>query len=118
MKKLKNEELNRISVEEFKTTEKMPVCILLDNVRSMNNVGSAFRTSDAFLVEKLYLGGITAQPPHREIHKTALGATESVDWEHVDDCSALVHRLKKEGYKIFAVEQVSESIMLDGKSVV
>ncbi|MDH5366916.1 MAG: TrmH family RNA methyltransferase [Cyclobacteriaceae bacterium] len=113
MRKLKNDELNRLSVEEFKTTKKIPVCILLDNVRSMNNIGSAFRTSDAFLVEKLYLGGITAQPPHREINKTALGATESVNWEHVEDCSALLHRLKDEGYKIYAVEQVSESIMLN-----
>ena len=85
MKKLKNEELDRLTIEDFKKSEKQPICILLDNVRSMNNVGSAFRTSDAFLVEKIYLGGITAKPPHRDIHKTALGATESVDWEHVED---------------------------------
>lgn len=113
MRKLKNEELNRISVNEFKSAKKIPVCILLDNVRSMNNIGSAFRTSDAFLIEKLYLGGITATPPHREINKTALGATESVDWEHVENGAELINHLKAEGYKIFAVEQATGSIMLN-----
>jgi len=113
MKKLKNEELDRISVEEFKKTDKMPICIMLDNVRSMNNVGSAFRTSDAFLIEKIYLGGITATPPHRDINKTALGATESVDWEHVSDLKSKVLELQKAGYKVYAVEQVDQSIMLN-----
>jgi tRNA G18 (ribose-2'-O)-methylase SpoU len=113
MKKLKNEELKRISVETFKTTEKMPICIMLDNIRSMNNVGSAFRTSDAFLIEKIYLGGITATPPHREINKTALGATESVDWEHIADLKSKVIQLQQDGYKVYAIEQVDKSVMLD-----
>ena len=113
MRKLKNEELERLSVEDFKTTEKIPVCILLDNVRSMNNIGSAFRTSDAFLIEKIYLGGITATPPHREINKTALGATETVDWEHVADATTLLENLKQQGYKIYAVEQVDTSTKLN-----
>ena len=102
-----------MSVEEFKTTEKIPVCIVLDNVRSMNNIGSAFRTSDAFLIEKIYLGGITATPPHREINKTALGATETVDWEHVADAATLLEHLKQQGYKIYAVEQVDTSTKLN-----
>ena len=113
MRKLKNEELNRLSVDQFKSTNKTPVCIILDNIRSMNNVGSAFRTSDAFLIEKIYLGGITARPPHREIQKTALGATESVDWEHTPDVVAKIGELKKGGYIILAVEQVDKSISLD-----
>jgi len=113
MKKLKNEELNRISVEDYKKADKTPICIMLDNIRSMNNVGSAFRTSDAFLIEKIYLGGITARPPHRDINKTALGATESVDWEHVAGLKIKVLELQKEGYKVYAVEQVDESIMLN-----
>lgn len=112
MKKLKNEELNRISVDDFKKREKTPICIMLDNIRSMNNVGSAFRTSDAFLIEKIYLGGITARPPHRDINKTALGATESVDWEHVTDLKSKVLELQGEGYKVYAVEQVDQSILL------
>ncbi|MBL3657786.1 RNA methyltransferase [Fulvivirga sediminis] len=113
MRKLANEELDRKTVEEFKEAEKLPVVILLDSIRSMNNVGSAFRTSDAFLIEKIYLGGITATPPHREITKTALGATESVDWEHAEDTPKLVDDLKAEGYEIIAIEQVDESIALN-----
>ena len=113
MKKLKNEELNRISVDDFKKATKTPICIMLDNIRSMNNVGSAFRTSDAFLIEKIYLGGITARPPHRDINKTALGATESVDWEHVADLKSKVVELQEKGHKVYAVEQVDESIMLN-----
>lgn len=113
MRKLKNEELDRVSVEEFKETRKFPLVVMLDNVRSMNNVGSAFRTSDAFLVEKIILTGITAQPPHRDIHKTALGATESVSWEYCESNVKAVEQLRSEGYKIFAVEQVENSIMLD-----
>ena len=113
MRKLKNEELDRLSVEEFKETRKFPIVVMLDNIRSMNNVGSAFRTSDAFLVEKLILTGITAQPPHRDIHKTALGATDSVSWEYYESSIEAVEQLRSEGYKIFAVEQVENSIMLD-----
>lgn len=112
MRKLKNEELNRVSIKEFKNTKKIPLVIVLDNVRSLNNVGSAFRTSDAFRVEKIYLCGITGQPPHREINKTALGATDSVDWEHADNTLLLVEKLKKEGYQIISIEQTSNSIML------
>lgn len=113
MRKLKNEELDRLSVEEFKETRKFPIVVMLDNIRSMNNVGSAFRTSDAFLVEKLILTGITAQPPHRDIHKTALGATDSVSWDYYESTIEAVEQLRSEGYKIFAVEQVENSIMLD-----
>ncbi|WP_040497096.1 RNA methyltransferase [Fulvivirga imtechensis] len=113
MRKLDNEELERKTVEEFKKSEKLPVSILLDNVRSLNNVGSAFRTADAFLIEKLYLGGITGTPPHRDITKTALGATESVEWEHVEDPATFVLELKSRGYEIISIEQVDKSVMLD-----
>ena len=113
MRKLANEELDRKTVEEFKAADKLPVCILLDNIRSLNNVGSAFRTSDAFLVEKIYLGGITGTPPHRDIQKTALGATESVAWEHVESPLELIKQLQAEGYTIVSVEQVDKSVMLD-----
>ena len=112
MRKLKNEELNRVSVEEFKNKKKSPLVVVLDNVRSMNNVGAAFRTSDAFCVKKIFLCGITAKPPHREIHKTALGATDSVDWEHVESTPALISRLKSRNYIIVSVEQVEEGVML------
>lgn len=113
MKKLKLDELGRISVEEFKQTEKLPVCIVLDNIRSLHNVGSAFRTSDAFRLEKIYLTGITAQPPHREIEKTALGATASVNWEYVEKTGDLLRSLKEAGYFIIAVEQTSASESLN-----
>ncbi len=109
MKKLKLEELGRISVDEFKNVEKIPVCIVLDNVRSLHNVGSAFRTADAFRIEKIYLTGITGTPPHREIQKTALGATESVDWEYVERTAHVIQQLKHQGYTIIAIEQTSES---------
>lgn len=112
MKKLKLEELGRISVEEFKETQKIPVVVVLDNIRSMHNVGSVFRTSDAFLIEKIYLCGITGRPPHKDIRKTALGATESVDWEYAQDAILLIDRLKSEGYKIISVEQTDGSIQL------
>ncbi|GAA0892009.1 RNA methyltransferase [Fulvivirga kasyanovii] len=112
MRKLANEELERKSIEEFKKSEKLPVVIFLDNIRSLNNVGSAFRTADAFLVEKIYLGGITGTPPHRDITKTALGATESVEWEHMPDTMAGIKKLKEDGYKIVSVEQVDKSVML------
>ena len=106
------EQLHRISVEDFKRSEKTPVSVVLDNVRSMNNVGSVFRTADAFRIEKLYLCGITACPPHKEIEKTALGATESVDWEHCPDTMEAVERLKNNGYQVFAVEQAEGSTPL------
>jgi 23S rRNA (guanosine2251-2'-O)-methyltransferase len=112
MKKLKLDELGRISIDEFKEAEKLPFCIVLDNVRSLHNVGSAFRTADAFRIEKIFLTGITGTPPHREIQKTALGATESVPWEYVENASSLVNRLKNEGYSIVIIEQTSESIPL------
>lgn len=109
MKKLKLEELGRISVNEFKEAEKIPVCILLDNVRSLHNVGSAFRTADAFRIEKIYLTGITGTPPHREIQKTALGATESVEWEYVESPEKAIQNLKIQDYKIVIIEQTTES---------
>lgn len=112
MKKLKLEELGRISTEAYKGVEKLPVTILLDNVRSLHNVGSAFRTADAFRMKKIYLTGITGQPPHREIQKTALGATESVEWEYAQSGVALVQQLKSDGYSIIIIEQTSESIEL------
>ena len=113
MRKLRNNELGRISVSTFKKTPKTPIIVVLDNIRSFNNIGSVFRTSDAFLVEKIYLCGITAKPPHRDIHKTALGATESVDWEYKKDTRTLVNDLKNQGVKVAAIEQVENSIMLD-----
>jgi 23S rRNA (guanosine2251-2'-O)-methyltransferase len=109
MKKLKLEELGRISVEEFKDADKQPVSIFLDNVRSLHNVGSAFRTADAFRFEKIYLTGITGTPPHREIHKTALGATESVAWEYHESSLQAILELKRKGYVIVVVEQTTES---------
>lgn len=111
------EELNRKSVTEFKQSEKFPVIVVLDNIRSMHNVGSVFRTADAFLLEGIYLCGYTPQPPHRDINKTALGATETVEWKYYPDTIAAVKELKEEGYKIFAIEQVENSIMLDKFSV-
>lgn len=113
MRKLANEELERKSIEEFKKSEKLPVAIFLDNVRSLNNVGSAFRTADAFMIEKIYLAGITGTPPHRDITKTALGATESVEWEHMPDAIAGIKKLKEDGYQIISVEQVDKSVMLN-----
>jgi len=112
MKKLKLEELGRISVDQFKEAEKIPVCIVLDNVRSLHNVGSVFRTADAFRVEKIYLTGITGTPPNREIHKTALGATESVAWEYVEKPELAVQQLKNSSYTIVVIEQTNASIPL------
>lgn len=109
MKKLKLEELGRISVNEFKGVEKLPVVLLLDNIRSLHNVGSAFRTADAFRIEKIFLTGITGTPPNREIHKTALGATESVDWKYFENPAELAKQLKNEGYQLIAIEQTSAS---------
>jgi 23S rRNA (guanosine2251-2'-O)-methyltransferase len=113
MRKLKMDELNRPSVEEFKNQKKLPLVVILDSVRSMHNVGSIFRTSDGFAVEKIYLCGITGQPPHREIEKTALGATHSVDWEYVVDITEVISRLKAENYQILAIEQAAGSVMLN-----
>ncbi|MBS1680802.1 MAG: RNA methyltransferase [Bacteroidetes bacterium] len=110
MKKLKLDELGRISIDQFKQVEKIPVCILLDNVRSLHNVGSAFRTADAFRIEKIYLTGITGTPPHREIHKTALGSTESVDWLYVEKPEEVAKELMDNNYQIIVVEQTTESI--------
>ncbi|HMJ69233.1 MAG TPA: RNA methyltransferase [Cyclobacteriaceae bacterium] len=112
MKKLKLDQLGRLSIGEFKTSKKIPVCILLDNVRSLHNVGSAFRTGDAFSVEKLVLTGITGTPPHREIEKTALGATASVSWTYHENAGLAVAALKAEGWKIVVVEQTTESVQL------
>jgi 23S rRNA (guanosine2251-2'-O)-methyltransferase len=117
MKKLKLEELGRISVDQFKQTNKIPVCILLDNVRSLHNVGSTFRTADAFRIEKIVLTGITGTPPHREIHKTALGATESVSWEYSESTLTAIQKLKAAGYLIVLIEQTTESKSLQSFSV-
>ncbi|MBO5844092.1 MAG: RNA methyltransferase [Bacteroidales bacterium] len=111
--KLSMQQLGRISVDEYKSSEKSPLIIIADNVRSMHNVGSIFRTSDAFLVEKIYLCGITPTPPHREIQKTALGATESVDWQYAENTLDVINQLKKEGWTILALEQTTNSVMLD-----
>lgn len=112
MRKLKLEELGRVSVEEFKEVGKIPVVVVLDNIRSMHNIGAVFRTSDAFLVEKIYLCGITATPPNKEIRKTALGATESVDWEYIAEIHELISQLKNENYTILSVEQTEGSLSL------
>ena len=113
MEKLSMDALGRMSAEEFKQADKLPVMIVLDNVRSMHNVGSVFRTADAFLMEGIRLCGFTPQPPHRDIHKTALGATETVAWQYHKDALELVHQLKNEGYSIICVEQVTKSIPLN-----
>jgi 23S rRNA (guanosine2251-2'-O)-methyltransferase len=113
MRKLTMPELGRKTTDEFRESEKIPVTVVLDNVRSMHNVGSIFRTADAFLIEKICLCGYTPQPPHRDIHKTALGATETVVWEYFPSATTCIEGLKEKGYKIFSVEQVEGSISLD-----
>lgn len=113
MRKLRNNELGRISIDEFKKASKTPVIVVLDNIRSLNNVGSVFRTSDAFLIEKIYLCGITATPPNKEIHKTALGATESVDWEYREEILPLLQELKDRNVLIASIEQAEQSTMLN-----
>ncbi len=113
MKKLTLEELNRLTVEEFKKAPKLPFIVVLDNIRSMHNVGSIFRTADAFRIEKLYLCGITPQPPHREIQKTAIGAQDSVDWEYADKTIEVIRTLKEEGYLIIVAEQTDGGITLE-----
>ena len=113
MRKLKNNELGRITVDEFKSVEKTPIIVVLDNIRSLNNIGSVFRTSDAFLIEKIYLCGICATPPNKDIHKTALGATESVAWEYVEDTLTLVEKLKAENIRVLTIEQAENSTKLN-----
>jgi 23S rRNA (guanosine2251-2'-O)-methyltransferase len=113
MRKLSNQELNRKSVDDFRGAGKAPFIVVLDNVRSLNNIGSVFRTSDAFLVESVYLCGITATPPHREIQKTALGATESVAWKYFGAVSDAIKSLKEEGVTLIAIEQAEESVSPD-----
>ena len=113
MRKLKITELNRMSVEEFKESDKLPLIVILDDVRSLHNVGSVFRSSDAFRVEAIYLCGITAVPPQPEIHKTALGAEDTVDWKYFKDTLEAVSELKEKGYKVYSVEQVEGSTMLN-----
>ncbi len=117
-RKIKNSELDRLSVEEFKQAEKTPLIVVLDNVRSLNNIGSVFRTCDAFLIEKIYLCGITAKPPHKDIQKTALGSTDSVAWEYVEDVLSLVEKLKTNGVKVISIEQAENAILLNDFSPV
>ncbi|MDR1757740.1 MAG: RNA methyltransferase [Bacteroidales bacterium] len=112
MKKRSLQELHRVSVEQFKQQPKIPVVVILDNIRSMHNVGSVFRTADAFAIDKIYLCGITACPPNKEINKTALGATESVTWEYQEDALVLIKKLQQEQYKVFAAEQTDKSVLL------
>jgi tRNA G18 (ribose-2'-O)-methylase SpoU len=113
MRKLGMDELNRKTVEEFRSAEKIPIVVVLDNIRSMHNVGSVFRTADAFLLEAVYLCGYTPQPPHRDIHKTALGATETVRWKYFSGTADAVRELKAAGFGVYAVEQVTNSFLLN-----
>jgi len=113
MRKLKITELNRLTQEDFKEVEKTPLVVVLDNVRSLHNVGSVFRTADAFLIEKICLCGITACPPHAEIHKTALGAENTVEWTYCEDTRDILRKLKSEGYRLLAIEQAEGSILLN-----
>lgn len=117
MRKLETNELERKSVADFKTAKKTPLIVILDDVRSLNNIGSVFRTCDAFLIEKIYLCGITATPPNKEIHKTALGATETVDWEYHENVLEVIAKLKAEKISVFAIEQVENSIFLENFTV-
>lgn len=112
-RKLANSELQRKTVEEFREAKKNPLIVVLDNVRSLNNIGSIFRTGDAFLIKKIYLCGITASPPHKDIQKTALGATETVLWEYSENTLDVVKKLKSEGVRVFSVEQAENAVMLD-----
>ncbi|WP_333878608.1 RNA methyltransferase [Flavobacterium sp.] len=118
MRKLENKELERKSVADFKTAEKTPLIIILDDIRSLHNIGSVFRTADAFLIEKIYLCGITAVPPHKEIHKTALGATETVAWEYQKEVTEVIQKLKQENTKVLAIEQVEDAVLLQHFKVV
>lgn len=113
MRKLKITELNRLTVDQFKKADKLPLVVILDEVRSLHNIGSVFRTSDAFLVERIYLCGITATPPHPEMHKTALGAEDTVEWKYRKNTLDAVHELQNEGFTVLAIEQVEGSTLLD-----
>ena len=113
MRKLENSELERLSVEGFKAVEKTPLIVVLDNIRSLNNIGSVFRTSDAFRIEKIYLCGITATPPHKDIQKTALGSTESVDWDYAENTEALVRTLQAKNVHVIAIEQAENATLLN-----
>ena len=117
MRKLKNSELNRMSVAAFKEAPKTPLILILDNVRSLNNIGSVFRTADAFLIEKIYLCGITATPPHKDIHKTALGATESIDWEYHKEAIEVVKHLKAKKILVYAIEQAEGALSLENLKI-
>lgn len=117
MRKLDNSELERKSIDAFKKSAKTPLILVLDDIRSLHNIGSVFRTADAFLIEKIYLCGITAIPPNKEIHKTALGATETVTWEYAENVTAVLHQLKAQKIKTFAVEQVENAIFLQNFEV-
>lgn len=112
-RKLKNSELDRLTIAEYKKSSKTPLIVILDNIRSLNNIGSVFRTSDAFLIKKIYLCGITATPPHKDIHRTALGATESVEWEYIEDVNLIIQQLKTEGIFIASIEQAEKAVYLD-----
>lgn len=112
MRKLKNEELDRLSVEEYKSAEKSNLILILDNIRSLNNIGSVFRTADAFRIQKIFLCGITAKPPHRDIQKTALGATDSVEWTYEKETKDVLEKLKSKGVNILSIEQADKSCML------
>ena len=118
MRKLKLDELNRATIAEFKAGEKLPVVVVLDNVRSIHNIGSIFRTADGFAVEQVCLCGITAQPPHREIEKTALGATQSINWTYYAEPLQAINQLREDGYRIIAVEQAENSIMLQNFNII
>ena len=113
MRKLENKELDRLTASAFKEAKKTPIIIILDDIRSLHNIGSVFRTSDAFLIEKVYLCGITAIPPNKEIHKTALGATETVTWEYENDVLSVIKKLTQENVAVYAIEQVENSIFLN-----
>ena len=113
MRKQKNSELDRLSVEDFKTSKKTSLIVVLDNIRSLNNIGSVFRTCDAFLIEKIYLCGITAKPPHKDIHKTALGSTESVAWEYAGDTLSLIEKFKTQNIRTISIEQAENAIQLN-----
>ena len=113
MRKLKNSELNRLNIDEFKNASKTPLIIILDNIRSLNKVGSVFRTSDAFLIKKIYLCGITATPPHKDIHKTALGSTDTVEWEYGKNTLDVINKLKEDKVSIISLEQAENAILLN-----
>ncbi len=117
MLKKSMDELGRLSMEEFKSTKKLPITVILEDIRSMHNVGSVFRTADAFLVEQLLLCGFTPNPPHRDIHKTALGATETVAWNAYENTASAINALKSEGYQVYAIEQVHKSIELQNFNI-